>query len=214
MQRVVGRVEIEHEHLRVARETTHAQLQKRRLHRLWVRVQLAVIIRVLRAEFEAVERRRAGQRRAAMPGASPLHAEDVLFSCRRREQWIQAQPRVIIEILVAEGECVDALGEQLAHAVNHQSGDAAIGETSGQRAGDGEARIDLAQQQSAAIRAEQAAGKIGDHFAAIKFLKKERLAETLCLAGRGRCCVYKLFHTNIIHSALAPVTLECVIFPG
>ena len=207
MQRVVGRIEIEHEHLRVARQAPHAQLQKHRLHRLWVRVQLAVIIRVLRAEFEAVERRRTGQRRAAMLGASPLHAENVLFSCRRREQRIQAKARVIIEILVAEGECVDALGEQLAHAVNHQFGNAAIGETSGQRAGDAEARIDLAQQQSAAIRAEQTAGKIGDQFAAMKFLKKERLAETLCLAGRGRCCLYKLFHANILHNAPAPVTL-------
>ena len=69
---------------------------------------------------------------------------------------------------------------QLAHAVNHQFGNAAIGETSGQRARDAEARIDLAQQQSAAIGAE-----LADLLAGVCVANPARLTFFKAGAGAG-----------------------------
>jgi hypothetical protein len=45
VERIVGRIEIEHQHLYITRQAAHAQFQKCRLHRLRCRVQLPVIIK-------------------------------------------------------------------------------------------------------------------------------------------------------------------------
>ena len=197
VERVVGRIEIEHQHLRLARQAAPAEGQERRLHRRRMRVQLAVMIRVLRAQFQAVQSRRARQRRAAMIAATALRAEHIRLARRRRQQRVAPQLRVIIEILVAQRQRVNALREQLPRAVIDELRIAPVQETARQSAGDAQALINLPEQERAAIAAEPAAGKIRDDFARTKFLKKQLPAETLCLASCGVGLLNMWLHTNI-----------------
>ena len=52
-------------------------------------------------------------------------------------------------------------------------------------------------QGARAIAAEPAAGKIRHDFSLSEVLKKQRLAETLCLTGVGEWVGCKFFHTSL-----------------
>jgi hypothetical protein len=66
--------------------------------------------------------------------------------------------RVGIEILIAQRQPANALREQFLHAVIDEFGIAAVHETTRQRAGHAQARINLPEQERA-IAADLAAGK-------------------------------------------------------
>ena len=104
---------------------------------------------------------------------------------------------MIIEILIAQRQRVNALGEQFPRAVIDEFRIAPVQKTARQRAGEAQALINLPEQERAAIAAELAAGKIRDDFALTKFLKKQLPGETLCLASCGVGLSNMWLHTNI-----------------
>jgi hypothetical protein len=140
-----------------------------------------------------------------MLAATPLCAEHVLLARRRRQQRIAPQVRVVIEVLIAQRQRVNALREKFLHAVIDEFGIAAIHKTTCQYAGDAQTRIDLPEQKRAAIAAELATGKISDDSALPKILEKELPGETLCLANCGAWILSMWLHTKPKHRILALV---------
>ena len=185
VQRVISCIEVEHQHLCIARKAAHAEVQERRLNRLWLRVQLAVMIRVLSSQLKAVQGRRTRQRCAAMSAAPPLRTQHILLPSRRGQQRIAPQVGVIVEVFITQRQRVNALSEQFPHAVVDERGIASIHKTSRQSAGDAQARINLSEQECTAIATELSAGKISHDIAGPEFIKKQLTGETLCRAGCG-----------------------------
>jgi hypothetical protein len=156
------RIEVEDDLARVLGQTPRAQLEQTGFDLLWIVRQLVAAGVAVVGEFEAVERGRRRQRRAAIRGTEPVLAERVGVLAGDGQERIAAQLIVIIEVFVTEGERFDALGEQGFEVVLDEAGVALIVEASGQRPGEAEAAIDLAQQQHAAVGGERAAREIGD----------------------------------------------------
>ena len=73
---------------------------------------------------------------------------------------------VIVEILIAERQSVDALGDQLRHAVFDLRGLAMIAETGGELPHDRGALFELAQESGGAAGGDGAAIEAGHHLAA------------------------------------------------
>jgi len=184
MQRIISRIEIEHQHLRILRQRAHPHPQQCLANGLWPRQNLAVTIRELGAQFEPVQGGRAGQREASIFLLAML-PKRIEFASRYGQQWIAPQLRVIIEIFVSQRQGLDALGEQFLHSMLDQVRIATILEALGKRATEPQAAVDLAQEQRAGVAAQLSSAKIGDHFSRPKVLKKHRSGETLCLTGVG-----------------------------
>ena len=87
---------------------------------------------------------------------------------------------VIVEILVAQRQAIDALREQLRDRVIDKPSVPLVRKTARQRARQAQTGVDLLQQQRAAIAGQRAPGKIGHHFPATEVLKLERSLLTLC----------------------------------
>ena len=104
-------------------------------------------LRACGAVLQAAERRRRGQRLVATDGG--LH------------QHIVAQRLVVVQVLVAAAQAVQALRQQVAQAVADALGVARIGDRSGRRAAQPQVLIDLAQQQQPAIAAQVPAAEVG-----------------------------------------------------
>ena len=93
---------------------------------------------------------------------------------------------MIVEILVTGGEAQHPLGHQLAHGMFEPARGALIAEASGQFPGDAQALVHLAQQEHAAIRAQMAAGEIGDDFERTEIGEKQRFAGKAQIEFRRR----------------------------
>ena len=89
---------------------------------------------------------------------------------------------MVIEILVPQGQPLQALGQKLGERMLDEAGIARVAKTRGQGAGDAQPVIDLAEQQHAAIAGEVAGGKIGAHFAGAQVRKKQWLFGPVCHA--------------------------------
>ena len=87
---------------------------------------------------------------------------------------------MIAEILATQGQAVEALGEQLLRRVIDEDLRALVVEALGQRAGQAQVGVDLAQEQHSAIAGEGAAAKIGHESARTQVGKQEGF-----LFGRG-----------------------------
>ena len=102
---------------------------------------------------------------------------------RRGQERIAAEKRVVIEILPPQGQAIQALGQELGERILDEAGVARVVKTRGQRAGNAQPVIDLAEQQHAAVAGKIAGGKIGDHFAGAQVGEKQGLFGTVCHAG-------------------------------
>ena len=69
---------------------------------------------------------------------------------------------MIVEVLVAQGEAVDPLGEQLGHGVLDEVGVAMVGEAGGELANDPGEALGLAEQQGTAVGGDVAAVEVGE----------------------------------------------------
>ena len=188
VQRVVGGVEIEHDALGLARLRLNVEIGQQPLHR--ARVENDLLVTALRAgvgrgPFEAVEGALAGAGVAAVLGSAALFAFEVLLAAEQGQQRVGTQLIVIVEVLVTQRQPVDALGDQLAHAVFDLPGLAMIAETVGELPHDAGALFGLAQQRRAAVGGDRAAVETGHHLAAAVIGKREAGLGTLC-HGRGR----------------------------
>ena len=90
---------------------------------------------------------------------------------------------MVIEILVPQGQAIEALGHQLGQRMLDEAGVAGVVEARGQGAGDAQPVIDLAEQPHAAVAGAVAGGKIGDDFAGAQVSEKQGLFGTVCPAG-------------------------------
>ena len=88
---------------------------------------------------------------------------------------------MVVEILVAQGDGENALGDEGAQAVLHPLGVAVIGEAVGHLVNERPAPIHPAQQQGAGIGSDGAAVKISHHAAASVGFKLQGFGVTLCL---------------------------------
>ena len=188
VQPVVGGVEIEHDALGLARLRLDVERGQQTVHR--ARVENDLLVTALRAgvgrgPLEAVESALAGAGVAAVLAPPPLLAFEVLLAAEQGQQRVRAQLIVIVEILITQRQPVDALGDQLAHAVFDLPGLAVIAEAGGELPHDAAALFGLAQQQRAAVGGDGAAIETGHHLAAAVVGEGEAGWGTLC-HGRGR----------------------------
>ena len=141
-----------------------------------------------RGQLQAIESALAGAGVAAILAPPPLLAFEVLFAAQQGQQRVRAQLIVIVEVLITQRQPVDALADQLSHAVFDLRGLPIIVETVGEFPHDAGALFELAQQHRAAVGADRAAIETGHHLAAAMFGKGEAGLGTLC-HGRGRFLV-------------------------
>jgi len=79
---------------------------------------------------------------------------------------------VIVEVVVAQRQTVEALGQQLFERVIAVTRVAPVGEGLGQRARHSQPAIQLAQEQRLAVAGEVATGKIGHDLARTQVCKE------------------------------------------
>ena len=93
--------------------------------------------------------------------------KDLVFAPKTRNHYRNADAKagVVMEVFVTQPQAVKPLGQKLGQRMIDIAGIARIAETSGQRAGETQAVIDLAQQQHPAVAGEIADGKVGDDLA-------------------------------------------------
>lgn len=94
------------------------------------------------------------QRAAAVALAQATLAGGVPFAHQGGQQLIAAQPVVIIQVLIAEGQGVDALAQQMHERVLRALWIAVIGKPIGQSGGKVQPLIDLAQERSPTVGGE------------------------------------------------------------
>ena len=124
---------------------------------------------------------RSWRRRRCLPSRS-------LFAAQQGQQRVRAKLIVIVEVLITQHQPVDALRDQLAHAVFDLRDLAPIAEAIGEAPHDAGVLFELAQQHRATVGGDHAAIETGHHLAARMVGEGEAGLSTLC-HGRGRFLV-------------------------
>ena len=158
---------------------------------LWIVSQFVAAGGFVVGELQPVERGGSRQGRAAEGGVEAVLTERIELVARGGQERIAAQESVVIEILVTQGQAVKALGQKLGHRVIHEADVARVEEARGQRAGEPQPVIDLAEQEHAAVTGEVAGGKIGDDFARAQTGEKKGLIGTGCHGRKESQCSAK-----------------------
>ena len=123
-----------------------------------------------------------------MAGAASAAPAHVGLAGRGGQQGIAAQRRVVVEILVAQGDGLHALRQKFGQRVLDVARVALVAETRRQSRGQPQPLIERAQEKRAAVAAERAAGEIGHDGAATEGLKLDRCLLTVCRRpGAGGC---------------------------
>jgi hypothetical protein len=151
VQRIIGRIQIEHDLPRRHRMRLEEQLDEQPLDRRRLGPDLVLATHAReRVQLEAVERALAGQRRAA-----PMALRRQLPQ-QRAHHRIVAQPLVIVQILVAERHAKHPLPEQRAHRMLDRILSAFIDETARQPVDHTDRCIRLAEQQRPGVGSDRA----------------------------------------------------------
>ena len=132
----------------------------------------------------------AGQGHAVVVRGQAVAAQRIGLVAGGGQERIVPERVVIVEVVGAQRQTVEPLGEQVFERVIAIARVAPVGERLGQRAGQSPAAIQLAQEQRAAVAGEVAAGKIGDDLAGAEVLKKQRLVVTVCSRNGGAGCFH------------------------
>ena len=144
VQRIIAGIEIDSHFLGMLGQTAHSQTKQGGFDLFRLSVNLVAADIFVIAQFQPVESGRTCQCLALILLCA-IHAQRVALSSRHREERIEAQAVVIIEIFVSRRQAQQALREQFAHGVFGKAGVAAIAKTSSQGAGDAQTLVDLAQ---------------------------------------------------------------------
>ena len=96
------------------------------------------------------------------------------------QQRIVAQLLVIVQILLTQGQTIDALRHQLLHGVFDPVRIAIIGEAGGKLAQDPDALLDLPQQQTTAVTGDRSAVELRPDLASFLGMKSKDKLVTLC----------------------------------
>jgi hypothetical protein len=149
VDRVIGGVEVDHEALGRAGVGLEEERHEEALDVVSAADDLlvaAVLVGPDGGQFEAVQGALAGQRLA--PVALPLSglARGVSLADDGGEQRVTAEVVVVVEVLVAQRQGVDPLGDQLLDGVLDEAGVAVVGEAVGELADDPGESLGLAEQ--------------------------------------------------------------------
>ncbi len=101
----------------------------------------------------------------------PLLSQRIGLAAGRRQQRVQAQALVVIDVLVAQSRAEDTLAEQFLHGMIHPGRITLVVKAPGQFRGQAKLQINLAQQQRTGIARKRAAGEIGHDFSCAQVLK-------------------------------------------
>jgi hypothetical protein len=150
------------------------QVDKQPLDGASVIADLVIAGRLLAAQFQSVEPRFAGQRRAIRAFGRQLAAE-------HRHHRVVAQLVVIDQVLVAQRDTEYPLPDQARHRVFDQIRHPIIGETTGKTLNQSDLLVGGAEQHRARIGRHLAAVERGHHFVSFDGCKAEQIRATLCL---------------------------------
>jgi len=103
---------------------------------------------------------------------------------RQLEQRVEAQAVAVVGVLVAAGDGQHPKAQHLGQAMGNQSWIAPVPETTGQKVGQAEAALRLAQQYQAAVRGDQATVECRRHLLATNGWKIEGKK---AIVGHGGC---------------------------
>ena len=182
VQRIVRRVDVQHDLRRGRLVRLDEQLQQQRVHRRGVRHDLLVAIRrggFQHRQLQTVQRALAGQRPPAIRRPTAPRAGHVRTLAQQRHQTVAAQLVVIVEILVTQADAHDALLHQRLDIVLHAARRAMIGETASQPLQNAGAILQLPQRQRAAVRRQLLAVERTHHPASPKTSKLQLFRVTL-----------------------------------
>src|SRR5512144_2151668 len=98
-----------------------------------------------------IERALAGQLLAPIPLSLPGLARGIILADDSGEQGVAPQVVMVVEVLVAQGQAVDPLGDEIGEGVLDEVGLAVVGEAGGELTDDGGELLGLAEQQGAAV---------------------------------------------------------------
>jgi len=166
--------------LRVFGQTANAHPQQAPLHLRRIVRQLVATRRLVVGQLQPVQCRRTRQCDATVLWVEPVPPQWIDLLAGRRQERIAPQSLMIIEILVAQRQPVDALRQQLLRRVINETPVTPVRKTPSQCLGHTKARVDLPKQQHPAITRQRTTGKIGHHFSRTEVLKLERSLLTLC----------------------------------
>ena len=116
---------------------------------------------------------RSRRRRRALPVGSSLPTTVA-------SERVAAEVVVVVEVLVAQRQGVDPLGEEVLDGVLDEVGVAVVGEAGGELADDAGESLGLAEQQGAAVGGDGAAVEVGEDLAGAEHGKVEVGRVTLC----------------------------------
>ena len=122
----IGGVDVENDLLGRCAVRFHEHVHQQAAGRCRVAADLLVAAGAVGRAFQPVQRTLAGQRLAVIALLLALAPFQVALAGQQRHQRIAAQLVVIVEILVAQRQRVDALGEQFADLVFDELGIAAV----------------------------------------------------------------------------------------
>ena len=211
---VAHRSEVQHHCARVFGQAPRPQREQTLCNRRRLVRQLVAARGLVVGKFQPVERRGRGQGRAAQGWMAAVPPERIELVALRGQQRIAAPEGVVIELLITQRQPVEPLGQQLREPMIDEAGGARGVETGGQRAGQAQAVIDLAEQEHAGGGGEVAPGKIGDDLAGAEVLKEQRLPGTVCGRGGGAGRLVWAFNHSPSAALPAPPFNLAMIFSG
>ena len=174
MQRIVGRVQVEHDLLGRRRVRVEEQVDEQPLDRCLVMADLVVACRLAsRRVLEPVERRLAGQRRTIRSARGELAGNG-------RQHRVVPQLIVIDQILVAQRQGEHALPDQGGHAVLDPLGRTVVDKAGGEPPDEADRTVGRPQQQRPCVRGDRPAIEPGHHHAALNWCKLKAIETTLC----------------------------------
>jgi hypothetical protein len=166
---------------RVLGQAAHPHLQDTRRHRLRIMLQLVPRSLPLVGQLQPVERRCTGQRRTPKRRIQPIVPLGINLLASHRHQWIPPQRLVIVQILIAQSQPVEAL--QLLHRMVHPACIPGVHKAPGQLPRQSQAPIRLAQQQRPSIARQRPPAEIHPHLTRSQIRKGQRLLLTHCHAA-------------------------------
>jgi hypothetical protein len=207
VQGVVGGVEIEDNLLRRRPVRRQEQGDEQPLDRRRIVGDLVVARRRRTAQFEAIERALAGDRRTVPTLCRKLAGQD-------RHDRVVAQFVVVVEILVAERDSEYPLADQRRHLVLDQFRPPGIGKARRKPPDQPNHPVRRSQQQRPGVRGDRPAVEPRHHRTPFHAGKTKQVCGTLC-RHRGSPPVWDklLLHNNFLRFR-APIHLQSLRDPG
>lgn len=115
-------------------------------------------------QFQTVERAGSRQRDAPMRRVEAIPAQRIEFFASGGQERVQPQTLMIVAIFVTQRPPLEALRQPRRHRVIHINLLSPVAQTMGQALRQPEVDVPWAQEPSAPVAGECAAGEIGHHF--------------------------------------------------